>query len=201
VTLDLLRARPQPRFLHVYTREPDHRQHRYWKWLQPQYYLGVDDADVARFGDVIPQLYERLDAFLGEILALVGRDTVVVVASDHGHSPTMLHPKLYSHHQHGPPGVLLMAGGPIVAGRRVEGASIFDLMPTLLHLLGLPVPDDAAGRVLDEALDPAFAAAHPVRRVASYDGLAGRIRRADGGGAAAHDQEEVRRLRALGYVE
>jgi hypothetical protein len=88
-----------------------------------------------------------------------------------------------------------------VAGKRLAGASIFDLMPTMLHLLGLPIPDDAAGRVLDEALDPAFAAAHPVRRVASYHALAARIRRADGAGGAAHDQEEVRRLRALGYVE
>jgi len=94
----------------------------------------------------------------------------VIVVSDHGHSPTIVD-RLYSQHFHGPPGILLMQGGPVKPGKALDGASIYDIYPTVLYLLGLPVPKDAAGKVLLEALDPDFVQAHPVRTVPSYRGL------------------------------
>jgi hypothetical protein len=62
------------------------------------------------------------------------------------------------------------------------------------------VPKDAAGKVLLDALDPAFVRAHPVRTVATYSdlglppGLPGAKR--DG----AMNAEEIAKLRALGYL-
>ena len=50
-------------------------------------------------------------------------------------------------------GAFLAAAGPRIArGATSERASILDLAPTFLHLAGTPVPDDYAGRVLDEIL-------------------------------------------------
>jgi predicted AlkP superfamily phosphohydrolase/phosphomutase len=54
-------------------------------------------------------------------------------------------------------GVLVAAGPPFRAGATPEGATLLDIAPTILHLLGVPVPADMDGRVLTEILDPAFA--------------------------------------------
>jgi Type I phosphodiesterase / nucleotide pyrophosphatase len=198
-TLDLLDQQPRPRFFHVYTHEPDWTEHRYWKWYQPEYFLNVDAADVARFGTRIPDVYRRLDAFLGALLARVGPDTVVIVCSDHGHSPTILHPQLYSFHEHGPPGILVMAGGPVAPGAQLRAPHVLDLFPTVLYLLGLPVPDDVPGRVLTEALAPEFVARTPLAHVRSYEPL-GR-RPAAGLDSAEHSAAEIEKLRAIGYIQ
>lgn len=51
-----------------------------------------------------------------------------------------------------PEGLVALFGPRIRAGVRLEGASILDLAPTVLHLLGEPAPPELEGRVLDEAL-------------------------------------------------
>jgi predicted AlkP superfamily phosphohydrolase/phosphomutase len=47
-------------------------------------------------------------------------------------------------------GVLIAAGPGIEAGTRITGATILDLLPTWLHLLGQPVPEGLEGQVLDD---------------------------------------------------
>ena len=47
-------------------------------------------------------------------------------------------------------GVLIASGPQIRPGTQVSGATIFDLLPTWLRLLGQPVPQDLAGRAIDE---------------------------------------------------
>jgi hypothetical protein len=51
-------------------------------------------------------------------------------------------------------GVLIMAGPGVRPGADVGPCSTLDLAPTLLTLLGLPVPRSMKGRVLEEALEP-----------------------------------------------
>jgi arylsulfatase A-like enzyme len=74
----------------------------------------------------------------------------------------------------------------------IEGARILDLAPTILHMMGLPVPDDMDGRVLTEALSTS----HPVEhRPASPEGGDAAA------GLSAEETTEVEdRLRALGYL-
>jgi hypothetical protein len=45
----------------------------------------------------------------------------------------------------------------------IEGARITDVAPTILHLLGLPVPEGFDGKVLTEALEPEVLKANPIR--------------------------------------
>ena len=197
--LKLLGEREQPRFVNFYTHEPDSAQHFFWKWYQPWYYLGIGDQEEAGKADRIPAMQRDFDRFLAALLARVGPETVVLVASDHGHSPTLIH-SLYTQHRHGPPGILLMRGGPVKPGLELSGSHVYDLYPTMLYLLGLPVPEDAAGRVLLDALDPEFVRRHPVRTIPSYGplglapGLPGASR--DGGMNAL----EIEKLKALGYI-
>lgn len=52
---------------------------------------------------------------------------------------------------HRPDGILIANGPGIQSGTRIEGARLIDLAPTILAMLGLPVPDQFDGRVLDAA--------------------------------------------------
>lgn len=53
-------------------------------------------------------------------------------------------------------GILLLHGKPVRPGVRIKDASLYDLAPTILHLMGEPVSDDMDGRVLTEALTPPY---------------------------------------------
>jgi len=197
ILLKLLEERPQPRFVNFYTHEPDSSQHWYWKWFEPQKFFGVTARGLAANADRIPRVHRDFDRFLGRLLATVGPETVVIVASDHGHSPTIVH-SLYTQHRHGPPGILLMRGGPVKHGLALQGADIYDLFPTVLYLLGLPVPEDVSGKVLLDALDPGFVRRHPVRRVPAYAGLSPRLPGASRSGSM--NEREIDKLRSLGYI-
>lgn len=197
--LQVLASRPQPRFLNFYTHEPDTAQHWYWKWYQPELFLGVTPEGLAEHAGKIPDLHRDFDAFLGRLGAALDPETVIVVASDHGHAPTILHNDYYTQHRHGPPGILVMAGGPIRRGVALEGADVYDLVPTLLYLLGLPVPEDAVGAVLLDAIDPEFVRRHPVRTIPSYEGLWPE-REIRTGPDRGLNEQEIEKLRSLGYL-
>jgi len=96
-------------------------------------------------------------------------------------------------------GMVVLKGGAFAEGGRLQTAAIIDLAPTLLYLLGLPVPQDMDGRVLIEAFDPEFSAAHELI-----------IQQTDEGEQQEHKSmtytaedamQVTERLRQLGYVE
>jgi hypothetical protein len=195
----LFADRPQPRYVNLYSHEPDSVQHWFWKWYQPELFLNVRADDLARWGDEIPKRYRSFDAFLGTLLEKVDEKTVLLVVSDHGHSPTILHQSYYSQHRHGPPGIFLAVGGPVRAGQKLgPDASIYDVFPTVLHLLGLPVPQDGTGRVLQPILQPDFLLAHPPATIPTYDGLWQSPHAP--GVASGLNQEELQKLKSLGYL-
>ena len=45
-------------------------------------------------------------------------------------------------------GIFLAYGLGIKKGHKLEGAKIYDITPTILHIFGLPIPNDIDGRVL-----------------------------------------------------
>jgi hypothetical protein len=107
---------------------------------------------------------------------------VLVVISGHGLAPTPLWRRLVgtltgtsvgaASHAGAPDGVLLVAGQGIRPGSVPANASVLDVAPTILYLMGLPVARDMEGRVLTEVLEPAFARDNPVTFIPSYESLA-----------------------------
>lgn len=91
---------------------------------------------------------------------------------------------------------IVMANGQ---GARTGGethARLIDMAPTILYLLGLPVPDDMDGRVIEEIIDPSVLEAMPVTSL-DTSGMAGTT----GGGLTDDEEEELRaRLEGLGYL-
>jgi predicted AlkP superfamily phosphohydrolase/phosphomutase len=96
---------------------------------------------------------------------------------------------------HRPLGVLMVHGPRFAQGVRLDGVGLEDLSPTILHLLGAPVPEDVDGRVVVEALAEPHAS-RPVTFVASAD--RGEI--ADVGYSEREAAEMEERLSALGYL-
>ncbi|MFN2489110.1 MAG: alkaline phosphatase family protein [Actinomycetota bacterium] len=96
---------------------------------------------------------------------------------------------------HRPLGVLLMHGPQFKASAEIDGARLEDLAPTVLHLAGVPIPDDMDGRVLAEALAEPYASWPPTFGAPGEDGPTA---------AAEYSAEEAaeveERLRALGYL-
>ena len=193
--LRLLARRGQPALVSLYTHEPDNVQHDAWRFHEPRRYFGIDPRAAAS-RDRVARFYEELDRFLAALLPRLETGTVLAIASDHGHSPTIFH-EMDTQHRHGPPGVLLLHGPGIRAGE-LRGAGALDLYPTLLHLLGIAVPEDADGRLLEEAFTPAALAARPPRAVASWDGLPPPAPAIPVD--PARRREEIEKLRDLGYI-
>ena len=54
---------------------------------------------------------------------------------------------------HRPEGMFLSYGPSIKRGYRIKGARIYDIAPTILHILGLPIPNDMDGKVLTEIFE------------------------------------------------
>jgi hypothetical protein len=76
--------------------------------------------------------------------------------------------------------------------------SVVDVAPTVLHLLGLPIPGGVAGRVLLEGLVPA---ARYRRAQNDEPDIVVATASPTPGLDAAGEAEIVSRLRSLGYLE
>ena len=157
-----------------------------------------------KLGAALDAHLTRLDTYLGEVMDHAGPKDVVMVISDHGYGDNPGHaPILRTYgesinppHWHTLDGFIAIAGGSVVRGAAISDATIRDVTPTVLALLGLPVARDMDGKVLTNLLTKEFLAAHPVQFIDSYE-------TGPRGGApieSRYDQEIVDRLRSLGYV-
>ena len=95
-------------------------------------------------------------------------------------------------------GIVVARAPALKSGAQIENARLIDLAPTILHLLGVSVPEDMDGRVLTDAFRPEFLAQHSVQSGAAT-GTSG------GDRASGYTDEESakveERLQALGYLE
>ncbi|NIN63952.1 MAG: hypothetical protein GTO63_04390, partial [Anaerolineae bacterium] len=100
--------------------------------------------------------------------------------------------------EHRDEGILIAKGPHFRIGHRLNGAEITDLAPTVLHLMGMPVPGDMDGRVLTSMFTQSFLDQHPV----TYD-RSGTDRDA-GSDQAPYTEKEAqavrKRLEDLGYL-
>jgi len=99
-------------------------------------------------------------------------------------------------------GVLLMAGSAVRRANRVNGARLIDLAPTVLSLLGVPMPSDMDGRVLTEALHHDGAVFDPAAKRHAPPGEPRHAAEEEEVGYSDEEQGVIaQRLRDLGYIE
>lgn len=184
----------RPDLLVVYLRAVDELSHFFYEAGVPEAEaLGWSAADVHRFGAVVDNAYAATDRALAPLVraALASGDTLVALVSDHGWERE---PDGRYDHNHAPPGVIVLAGAGVCPRDCLPLAdpSIYDVAPTLLERLGLPLSAELAGRSLREA----FAAPRETSRVAQYGEPLAPARSV----ASGADAELREKLDALGYV-
>jgi len=82
----------------------------------------------------------------------------------------------------------------------IEGARIFDVIPTILHILGFEVPDDMDGSVLTDIFLADSVTAN--RRVTYRKGSSKRVHKYEESILSLNDKEKViEKLRGLGYLQ
>ncbi len=199
---ELLARRPSG--LHcLYNESTDTAAHLFMPFRPPRR-EGVDPRQARAFGGVVDAVYREADAMLGRLLERVGPGWNVLVLSDHGFKHGANRPASDPRISHGPAadwhdrfGVLVLWGPDVRQGVEVADATVLDVAPTVLALYGLPVGEDMDGRVLEQALEPAFLAAQPLRRHPSYE-RGERVLAAVA--PSSRDADLMEKLRSLGYI-
>ena len=166
-------------FLAVYYDLIDHCGHGFMQYAPPRM-EHVSEEDFTIFKHVMESCYRYHDLMLGRWLELAGKDTAILLLSDHGFSSGEGRPlaergllsgerpagasenPLVWHRQHG---VFVMNGPGLKRDGLVHGASLIDITPTILTYFGLPVADDMDGAVLTQI----FAEPAVVARIPSYE--------------------------------
>ena len=112
---------------------------------------------------LVEHVYERDELYHGPYAALAPDLTVVL--TDWRYRTIGLHdfttnqviaPAFGPTGDHRLEGILIASGPAFRSGAAPQAAALLDIAPTVLHLLGIPVPDDLDGRVLSELIEPAF---------------------------------------------
>jgi len=198
-------ARYHPDLTGVYFRGIDSVQHLFWAYREPERFEAIPPAAVERYGDIIDNYYRLQDEWIGELCALVDRDTTVILVSDHGFKAKPLEryrkdrDSLWYHlsGDHDTYGVIIMSGPPIKKGCTLLEARVEDIAPTVLYLMGFPVSDDMDGKVLTSAFTPSYKYSHPLYTIAQYP----RERREAQEAVGSLDDDARKRLKALGYIQ
>lgn len=191
-------------FTAVYFDAIDHYCHAFMKFYPPKM-NGIPDDLFNYYKDVIHGAYIFHDMMLDRLLKLAGPEATVMLISDHGfHSdhrrPNKL-PKLPAAPalEHSPYGIICAAGPNIQHDERIYGATLLDITPTILTIMGLPVGKDMPGKVLlsmfDKPVNPIF--------IESWEHIEGDFAMLNPSNSErdAENKESLKQLVELGYID
>lgn len=165
----------------------------------------VKELDSAVAKAMLPS-YKFADAFVGSIVSAMDPDSILVIVSDHGftwsggsydHNPSGHSAGEYP--RKSPPGVIILKGPGIRPGR-IEGARLFDVVPTILYAEREPVAQDMDGRALTEAFRQPFLFGKREERFVRTYGTGAR-QTASSSPSSAGEKEILEDLRGLGYID
>ncbi len=151
--------------------------HYYLRYTQPREFGDVSEDERRRRLQVIDRYYAYIDAEIGEALAALTPNDLLLVVSGFG----MQRPNVVKHlagrvlgdpmsgtHERAPDGFLLAYGTAVEPGRRQRG-SIVDVTPTVLYFLGLPVGRDMDGYARPDLFRATFTAGRPIAFVPTHN--------------------------------
>jgi predicted AlkP superfamily phosphohydrolase/phosphomutase len=96
---------------------------------------------------------------------------------------------------HNMDGIFMAKGPNIKMGETIDEASIMDLAPTILYLMGLKVPDDMDGKVLTEIFYPEILEKSPIEYYTPDEDAEKII----GDMTPTESEEIIQKLKSLGY--
>ncbi|MEM6332271.1 MAG: alkaline phosphatase family protein [Planctomycetota bacterium] len=190
-------------FMAVYYEGIDRFAHAFMEFHPPRM-DHVDAETFERYRHVMSICYQYHDMMLAATLRLVGPSTNVVLLSDHGYHFDALRPAGSAARTdpvgwHHPLGMIAMRGPDVLEGQSILGATLLDVAPTVLSLLGLPYGLDMDGKPLLSALQPEVKTDY----VVSWDLLDGEDGRLppEAKSDPGQESEALRQLVELGYLD
>lgn len=157
------------------------------KWLDPE-----------TSEPIVERVLRKEEAYAGDYL-FKAPDLIVVYRPGYSASPKAIeldfdgvsvHEDTASLHKGAPPYARLIASGPNLGSGLVGTGTLVDVVPTVMYLLGRPIPMHVDGDVISSLFTRDYRQQTPVKRLESDDDL-------------LSDEEEgmiVDRLRDLGYL-
>lgn len=162
---------------------------------------------------VISRIYRREEIYSGpyledaaDVLALFRGDSEYVAFT----GPLFLSSHAVDQHNHMQPdrathkvdGLIMIKDEQVLPGHRIGQAEIIDVAPTILYLMGLPVPSNMDGVVMQECFSPEWWRAHPPQTVTVSEPPAASIRESESADLSAEEEAGLlQMLRDLGYVD
>ena len=166
----------------------------------PPYREGISQTQYRKYWPTVANYYAEIDRLIGEWMKVLSDDTTVIIVSAHGFRWSEKRPKLspagrsaLSDHRN--PGIFIAYGNHVAANRGGHVIGLYDVVPTVLSLLGLPKSVEMPGNHAEWV----FRDISPVTsvRVISYDEFfAGRPT----SNAAVNAQRYTERLQAIGHL-
>lgn len=191
--------------LAVYYDMIDGVSHQFMEFRAPKM-AHVSTEDFELYSEAVNSCYQFHDLLLGRYMRLVGPETTIIIVSDHGFHSDHLRPPPPKHGAEERPvmwhreyGIFVARGPEIKKDELVFGASVMDIAPTVLTMLGLPVAQDMPGRALTQIFEKTIEPEY----IDSYEGLQGlepeHVDTVEQDPRAV--QEALEQLAALGYIE
>lgn len=196
----------RPDLAMVYFEGTDSVSHLFGHLFRAEGLAGELLAQQATFGRTVEEMYRFADRLVGDFLEAMDARTTLVVLSDHGFELGALHEdpsktrdlRRVSERFHRLEGILYLYGHQVKANIPIDRASILDITPTVLALLGLSPAADMPGRVINEALAEAWSD----ERITTWE----RPEASHSSASTAGDpsdpvsQAQLDHLRSLGYL-
>ncbi|UCF81341.1 MAG: alkaline phosphatase family protein [Acidobacteriota bacterium] len=202
--LSALQERYRPDLFMVYFTLPDTAGHFFAEYGPPPR-EGLPEGDMRAFARAVDNVYRYLDEVLADILELMDEHTTLIICSDHGFLSGLERPDVSSQRGRGHAavwhrmtGVLMLYGRGVKRGFEIPfEVSLYDIVPTALALLDVPLSKELEGGPLGEVFEREAILASAAELVPSYAGVPRRLTVS----ATAEDVTELRkRLQALGYL-
>lgn len=194
--------RERPDLLALYLEGTDEVGHLFASYVPPKLAC-VSDADFARYRRAVESYYGLVDRVLGQWMRRAREDgATLLVSSDHGFKWGADRPCGFASANwataafwHRPEGVVAAWGARVRPSPERGRASILDLAPTTLALLGLP----ADRRMTGASLPNAFRDVAPPGREDLFSKIV--VRRVSAQATSESESDDyVRKLIALGYL-
>jgi predicted AlkP superfamily phosphohydrolase/phosphomutase len=77
--------------------------------------------------------------------------------------------ELYASGEHSESAIIILSGKNIERNKVIKDATIYDITPTILYHLGLPVAKDMDGKVLSQAFKNEYSKKNPIKYIDTYD--------------------------------
>lgn len=188
---------PDVRFAAVYLQGVDTNSHAFTEAVFGRNVNRVRSPRVSRpeldrrWRKLVVAGYESMDRNLGRILERMTPVDCLVIVSDHGwrYDGTS--------HWRMPDSTFIAYGDMVERGRELEDVHVYDILPTLAYLLGVPLSRELPGIALFDAFTTEYRSSNEPTRIQSYGPRGWRLSVT----RTATDDAHLERLRSLGYMQ